>query len=132
VTVEGSAIPLVVSSDPVDVSSASSQSLWLLRLFGYKTDAEILAELQASRETNAKIFWQLLSCERFGLTRLGEGTARWARPALMSARFVAEETPPAEPEGQFHRKRQASGRSRGKSRAKMVHPVGGPEKRISR
>jgi hypothetical protein len=40
-------------------------------LFAYKTNAEILAELQASGETNAKIFRQLPSCEKFGLRRWG-------------------------------------------------------------
>jgi hypothetical protein len=46
----------------------------------------------------------------------GSGAARdGLDPTLVSARFVMEETPSAEPRDQFHRERKASDISRGKS-----------------
>jgi BR serine/threonine kinase len=102
--------PVVVNADPVDIATVDAESLRLLRAFGYQTDEEVIRELQAVGETNAKRFWQLLNHDASHVDRWG-GFVSDERidPIPMSAQFIPDETPVGERD-QFQRWRRQSDR----------------------
>jgi hypothetical protein len=101
---------LVVKVDPVDISTVDDESIRLFRAFGYSSDADVIAELQAVGETNAKRFWQLLKRDHARVEQWAAVPPRErVDPIVMSAQFIPDQTPVGERD-QFQRWRRQSDR----------------------